>query len=372
MGVRQRVLEYASDPLIGEMWAALRKAPPMRSISVDVTHRCNLRCTGCYFFAEKMDRFREADGDRLQTFIEEQKRRGITFATVIGGEPALVPDRLRALAEHFNLMIVTNGLRAIPREGLENVAIAVSVWGDKENDRELRGYGRIDIFQRALRNFENDPRVIWYITLPSEPRPETEEVVDECVRNGNLVGFNFYGDLTSLGGIHDHGHGFAGAREFVLRMIERHPGHVAFNRYLNTVISKGELKGERWGYEVCGSISVDDPVNAERLRNGNSYNPHFNAYMPDLASTRRCCVGEDRDCSTCYDVWSHVSWVAMNMERHLDTREDFFHWLSTMYIFYAACRLVDAARFRELLPRIHAWAETGARTEARIETRIEA
>jgi hypothetical protein len=65
-------------------------------------------------------------------------------------------------------------------------------------------------------------------------------------------------------------------------MIERHPSAIASTRYLNEVVSSGLMKGEVWGYDVCGSVSVDAPKNAKRLLNGKSYNPFFNAYGPDL------------------------------------------------------------------------------------------
>lgn len=367
MKVRDRINEYTRDPLIGQMWTAIRSAGPMRSISVDITHRCNLRCKGCYFFAEGMDHESEADQETLERFIEEQVKRGITFATVIGGEPSLVPDRLRALARNFQLMIVTNGLRPVPRDGLEDVALAVSVWGDAENDRMMRGYGRIDVFQRALKNFRNDDRVIWYITLASDPAPETAYVVDACVDNGNMVSFNYYGDLSTLGGHHDHRKGFAGARKFVTDMIGRYPDSIAFNSYLNEVISGGVMKGQRWGYEVCGSVSVDYAGNRERLSNGRSYNPHFNAYGPSLRSTRRCCVGDERDCATCFDVWAHLSWIALGLERHLASEEDFFEWLSTMYIFYGACRMFDRAQLRQALPLIHQRLATSELSRSEVE-----
>jgi len=76
---------------------------------------------------------------------------------------------------------------------------------------------------------------------------------------------------------------------------------------MSAVVSTGRLYDETGGYDVCGSVTVDHPVNQERLRNEKPYNAHFRAYNPDLSSTRRCCVGEERDCSTCFDVWAHVS-----------------------------------------------------------------
>ncbi len=354
MSIRKTIDGYLQDPLTNKMWGAIKAAGPIRSISVDITHICNLRCKGCYFFDEAMDDVKEADIDHLKEFIAREKARGINFVTVIGGEPSLRPDRLRLLAEAFQIMVVTNGLRPIPREGLENITIAVSMWGDRETDKELRGYGKINIFDRALKNFADDDRARWYITLPATPSPETVEVVDACVANGQLVGFNFYGDLEDLGDDYAHGAGFDKAYRFVDSMIDRHPNSIAMSRYIAQVVTSGEMKGETWGYDVCGSVSIDAPRNAERLLNGKSYNPFFNAYGPDLAEPRRCCVGDERDCSTCFDVWAHLSWVGMAMEKHLANADDFFSWLSTMTVFYGSCGFIPVEEFSELLAEIHA------------------
>lgn len=353
MKIRDTISKYREDTLIDAMWTAFRSAESVRSISLDITHKCNLRCRGCYFFAEGMDKASEASLEDLEIFAQAQKNRGVNFVTVIGGEPSLFPDRIRLVADNFRVMVVTNGLKTLPQKGLEDITIAVSMWGDRATDRALRGYGKIDIFDKALQNYSGDQRVRWYITLPANPAEETAEVVDACVANGNLVGFNYYGDLENMGGALSHRQGFSGARKFVERMIERHPSAIASTRYLNEVVSSGLMKGEVWGYDVCGSVSVDAPQNAKRLLNGKSYNPFFNAYGPDLGTPRRCCVGEDRNCSTCFDVWAHMSWVGMAMERHLADEGSFFDWLATMVVFYGSCRFIDARLFEKLLPEIH-------------------
>jgi hypothetical protein len=118
-------------------------------------------------------------------------------------------------------------------------------------------------------------------------------------------------------------------------------------------MTTGMLYDQRWGYDVCGSITFDHEKNQERIRNGNPYNPHFRAYYPDLKTTRRCCVGEARDCATCFDVWAHMSWLMLNMERHLNTREEFTNWLTTMYLFYLVNRLVDFDAGIQFLPKLH-------------------
>ncbi|MER9439195.1 radical SAM protein [Mesorhizobium sp. M0618] len=353
MKIRERIAQYTSDPLVGELWHAIRRAKPLRSISVDVTRKCNLRCKGCYFFVEGMDKVDDAASAEFDHFIMKEEARGTNFVTVLGGEPSLAQDRVLRLAEHFKLVIVTNGVKPLPWLGLEDTTIAISVWGDRETDRRLRGYDRINIFERALAHYRSDPRVVWYMTLPSSPSEQTEESVAACIENGNLVGFNYYGDLEGLGGSLDHGAGFSEARRFVEQMLARYPGHIAFGKYLNQVVTTGEMKGSRWGYDVCGSVSVDDPANKTRLANGHSFNPHFNAYGPGLGTPRRCCVGSVRDCNTCRDVWAHMSWIALALERHLDSAEDFYAWISTMYVFYGVCGLVDRPEFRARLAEIN-------------------
>jgi hypothetical protein len=333
----------------------VRKAGALKAILVDITHVCNIRCEGCYFFAEDMDQHRApSDEAALDAFIEREKARGTNYVTVAGGEPSLVLDRLKKIYDNFWLIAVTNGLRRIPYEGFENMPIAVSVWGDHETDTRLRGGGKIDVFARALENYKDDPRAVWYFTTFAGNAHEIESVVEQCVANGNCVGFNFYGDLAGMGGVFDHRQGFDQVRHEINRMIERYPDRILLTSYIYEVIATGQLYDEEWGYDVCASVSVDYEKNAERLKNGKPYNPHFRAYNADLTTTRRCCIGEDRDCSTCLDIWAHTSWIMLNMKRHIGSKQEFTNWLTSLYFFYLINRVVDFEAGIQLLPEIHA------------------
>jgi hypothetical protein len=346
--------DFLEDAFLARLYREIREAGPIRAISVDLTHRCNLRCVGCYFFAEGMDRREAPDADAaFEAFVTREQARGTNFVTVIGGEPSLVLDRLRILAQTFHTTVVTNGLRRIPSDGFETMPIGVSVWGDHETDTRLRGRGRRDIFTTALRNYQDDPRANWYYTTTPGNTHEIEPVVEQCVANGNRVCFNFYGDLAGIGGDVDHRLGFARVRREIDRMIDRYPDRIWLSSYMSEVISTGRLYEDRWGYAVCSSVSADHPINRERLANGKPYNPHFRAYNPDLTSTRRCCVGHERDCSTCFDVWAHTSWIMLHMRRHLGSKREFTNWLTTMYLFYLMNRFVDFEAGVSLLPEIH-------------------
>ncbi len=346
------------------LYREIRQAGAIRSISVDLTHVCNLRCSGCYYFSEQMDQFKTPRADsHFDAFIAREKARGTNFVTIVGGEPTLELGRIKKIYDNFWMNVATNGIRKIPYIGFENMPIGISVWGDHETDRKLRGGGKIDVFARALKNYRDDPRAFWYYTVAPGYAHEIEKVVAQCIENGNFVLFNYYCDLDALGGKLDYRQGFAAVRREIERMIERYPDRILTTSYLNQVVSTNTLFDEQWGYQVCTSISSDHPVNRERIQNGKLYNPHFRAYNADFRTTRRCCTGIDRDCGSCFDTWEHFSWIMLNLKKHLATEQTFTDWLTSMYMFYLINRIVDFEEGIKRLPEIHQRVQTGQPVE---------
>lgn len=324
------------------MYTAIRAAGPLRSISLDITHKCNLRCAGCYYFAEGMDRVGgRGDEAAFDALLAAEQKRGTNFVTVVGGEPALQPERLRKIYRRFRMNVATNGLIRIPSDGLEEMPLGIAVWGDHETDARLRTGGHGDPFATALANYRDDPRAFFYYTVAPGHAHEIERVVGQCVDNGNRVLFNYYCDVERLGGELDYRQGFDAVRTEVDRMIEDFPNMVFTTPYLNAVVTTGRLFGEKWGFDVCTNLSADRPAVQPRFANGKPYNPHFRAYNADFRTTRRCCTGIDRDCDSCFDTWEHFSWIMINLRKHLGSREEFANWLTTTYAFYFINRLVD-------------------------------
>ncbi len=326
----------------------------MKSISVDLTHECNLRCSGCYYFSEGMDATPSPTNEaEFDAFIERELERGTNFVTIVGGEPSLNLSRLKKIYSKFKMNISTNGIIPIPVEGFENMPIGVSVWGNHSTDAELRTSGKRDIFSIALKNYKQDSRAFWYYTVTPGNAHEIGDVVAQCVANGNRVLFNFYSDLTNMGGSVDHRRGFKVVRSEINKVISKYPDSILLSSYLSKVISTGRLYDQQWGYEVCTTLSENNPVNAERFKNGNPYSPHFRAYNADLKTTRRCCTGIDRSCDSCLDVWQHFAWIMVNMKQHLGSKQEFTNWLSSMYLFYLINRLVDYESGIQNLSEIH-------------------
>lgn len=232
--------------------------------------------------------------------------------------------------------------------------MGVAVWGSRETDARLRGQPGKDLFSKALENYRGDPRAFFYYTVAPGHAHEIEAVVDEIVDNGNKVLFNYYSDVSELGGELGYRQGFDDVRREVDRMIDRYPDMMYTTRYLNSVTATGRLGEAHWGYDVCTNLSIDNEINAERKANGKPLNPHFRAINADFRTTRRCCTGSTRDCASCFDTWEHFSWIMINMRKHLGSREDFADWLTTMFAFYVVNRLVDPAAGHELLARAQA------------------
>ncbi|MDZ8064887.1 MAG: hypothetical protein RMY64_04480 [Nostoc sp. DedQUE08] len=352
--VQDPLMEYLEDPFLYNLFAQIRKAGAIKGISVDLTHLCNLRCEGCCFFTDDLDQNAAPKDDaEFEALIAQEKARGTNYITAVGGEPTLMLDRLRKLAQNFWMIVVTNGMIKIPYEGFENTAISVSLWGDSETDKKLRGKGKLDVFSKALKNYKDDRRAFWYYTTTAGNAHEIERVVEKCVENGNCVMFNFYGDKAGLGGVYDNQQGFADVRHEIDRMIARYPDRILMTSYMNQVFTTGQMYDETWGYDVCPCISENRLENAARFQNGKPYNLHFRAYNPDGKSTRTCCTSEHPDCSTCYQTWSQMGWIMLNMERHLGSKQEFTNWLTTMYVFYLGARAIDFESGVQLLPEIH-------------------
>ena len=343
---------YLEDPLLYYLYSEVKKAGPIRSVSLDITHECNLRCKGCYYFGEGMDKHVTHEEALLDTWIDSEKERGTNFVTIVGGEPSLVLPRLKKLYDNFKINVATNGLTPIPIEGFENLPIGVAVWGDHKTDSRLRANGRRDLFNEALRNYKNDDRAFWYYTVAPGHSHEIETVVDQCVQNGNRVLFNYYSDLSGLGGEFDYRNGFGRVMDEIDRMIDLYPGKILSTSYYNRVVATGQLYDMRWGYDVCTNLSVSHPLNQERFQNGLPYNKHFNAFNADFTSTRRCCTGEHRNCDSCFDTWEHFSWIMVHMRKHMGSKEEFGAWLSTVYLFYFINRITQFNKGDEILIQI--------------------
>lgn len=127
--------------LPGTLYRYLRKKP--FSVSFDITNKCNIRCSYCYYFSREPPE--ELSDEEMIGLIKGVAENGGFFhATFIGGEPTL---RLNVLAEGVRLFpqswVNTNGLNGFPPEVKPSAWIA-SIDGPQEFHDKIKGHGAFE------------------------------------------------------------------------------------------------------------------------------------------------------------------------------------------------------------------------------------
>lgn len=124
------------------------------ALSIDLTARCNLRCTVCR--TEGYGKKHELEYATLDRICGEARAVGIHFMVISGGEPLLRRDNLLALAARYRDMVFhvyTNGTliddwlaEKVARMG--NIVFAISLDGFRRNTDVRRGQG---VFSRVIK-----------------------------------------------------------------------------------------------------------------------------------------------------------------------------------------------------------------------------
>ena len=188
------------------VWWRLRRGR-RAGLSIDITDRCTLSCTGCYMkWYEPREDLPLARWEEIVGSFPESER---CFCAWTGGEPLLRAEDLRALSRHFRWnWVATNGSLPIPE--LPRTTVFVSVDGTEEIHNRLRGGWR-----EIARNVT--PRCYIACTVRRENRSE------EALRE--LVGFwkerargIVFGFLTPRGGREEETLS-PGERESVVRAL---------------------------------------------------------------------------------------------------------------------------------------------------------
>lgn len=304
----------------------------VRACEVHLTTTCNIRCTGCWYFEGGFDKaVREtSDPGLIRAFAEKLSADGVTQATLIGGEPTLVLDRVTPFVEKLPyITISTNGLRPLPRNGFENVAIGISLFGGGPLDDDLRahrpnGSSFTGLFDTALKHYHDDPRVTFVFALSEDGLPYIESTVRAVQDNGNQVTFNFYSAHGTDHPLHTDNEKQTLAE--ALRVKELFPETVVCHPYfIESLITGRGHWGGRFGYDVCPSISVDLPEHAQRVNNGHPVLDGFAVYGADYETLQFCCTSGD--CSGCRDSQAVYSWLMVSFNRFLEDVGQLETWL---------------------------------------------
>lgn len=304
----------------------------VKACEVHLTTTCNIRCKGCWYFEGGFDTAvsETSDPGVIRAFVDKLVANGVTQATLIGGEPTLVLNRVQPFVEQLPyITISSNGLRPLPMAGFENVAVAISLFGGGPLDDDLRahrvnGSAFTGLFQKALEHYKDDPRVTFVFALSEDGLQYVEPTVAAIGDNGNQVTFNFYSEHGTDHPLHIENEKRTLAE--ALRVKERYPEVVVSHPYFIEALITGRTHwGGRFGYDVCPSISVELPEHAERVANGHPVIDGFAVYGADYATQQFCCTSGD--CGGCRDSQAVYTWLAVSLNRFLGSAETLQTWV---------------------------------------------
>lgn len=300
----------------------------IRSSIYDVTNRCNLRCKGCFFFSSGEHKAAEEEMDiaRWETFIDKETERGVNLAILIGGEPTLCLDRVEAFYKRLPTFCATNGIIKVPRDRFPDMMVGISLWGDEEDEKLLRGK---DAFSISSKNYEGDPHAYYLYTITPKQLGKTERIIRKIRNAGLKVHMQLLSNDEGVDGFSWQPAELEQIRREMDEVLDRYPETVVSSKYYHEIITTGKMLGRPFGWMECPSVTEPldkrDPA-PRRLT-------HFIRWASDLETMHRCCTSETRDCRTCKDGAAHMSWVMVNKRAHMKSTRDLQNWIEIYEMF---------------------------------------
>jgi hypothetical protein len=309
--------ELIKDPVVRERWRKVRKYFFLRESTYDMTHRCNIRCEGCYYFeGEKQFARENRDPAAWRHLMEAEKARGITFVVLAGAEPSLVPELCQTCFDTIPLgAIATNGVKVIPLS--VGYKIHVSVWGSDATSLRIRNAK--DLLSRQIDNYRGDPRVVFVYTFTRHNIEEAFDVAERLAAEDCRLTFNMFSAPVSYDGDLRHtSQSLVKVRETMLALLAKHPRHVLYSAY--NAVAHTHTRGLHALYNCpYPRCSTSEDVGLGRS---------FRQYRTDLTWDRAaaCCV-PDTDCHDCRHYAAGSAIVTSKLFRHATDPDTFRSWL---------------------------------------------
>jgi len=300
----------------------------IRSSIYDVTDRCNLRCKGCFFFSsgEHERAAEEKDVSKWHSFVEKEMDRGVNLAILIGGEPTLCMDRIEAFYKRLPTFCATNGLIKVPRDRFPDMMLGISLWGDEEDEKVLRGK---DTFSISSKTYEGDPNVYYLYTLTPKQLGKIERNIKKIRDVGLKVHMQLLSNDEGVDGFTWQPEQLSDIRVEMDAILDKYPDTVISSKYYHKIITTGKMLGRTFGWNECPSVT--QPLDNRNPRPKRLI--EFIRWASDLKTMHRCCTSETRDCSTCKDGAAHMSWVMVNKRAHMQTSKDLRNWIEVYEMF---------------------------------------
>jgi MoaA/NifB/PqqE/SkfB family radical SAM enzyme len=306
----------------------------IRSSIYDVTNKCNLRCKGCFFFSSGEQHVQEeTDVEQWKRFVDKEQERGVNLAILIGGEPTLHLDRVRAFYDRIPTYCATNGLIKVPRDEFPDMMVGISLWGNSATEKELRGK---DVFSISAENYKGDPYTYYLYTITPAQLGQTDEVVRRIRDYGLKVHLQLLSNDEGVDGFSWTEDQLRRVRDEMDDLLDRYPDTVISSHYYHEVLTTGKLMGRPFGWRECPSVTepldTREPPPRRLIR--------FIRWGADLETMHRCCTSATRDCTTCKDGAAHMSWIMVNKREHIRTTRDLQNWIEVYEMFAKLYRFI--------------------------------
>jgi sulfatase maturation enzyme AslB (radical SAM superfamily) len=323
---------------------ARRTARHMRPSQYDVADKCNLTCEGCLYFAgHDHDGTREVTSlDQVDRFFANEAARGVNFAQLGGAEPALAPEKLQIIARHIPRgLIFTNGTITI--DPSIRYRIHISIWGEGEAARVLRG---ADTIKKALKNYGNDNRAIFILTINNQNLDDIHRVAKLCHESGVKLSFSHFSpteDYTRQSSSVDSPyfrlraagqslglspHDLRRSREEIANAMASYPGTVIYSSMFN-----------EWIHQPEGLYQLDEHGVATDC--GSRVTARYRHFRVDLRDSGevKCCA-PNLDCGTCRIYAQSLATALHRFDRFAKSKADFLGWLE-IYDFWRELFLLN-------------------------------
>lgn len=266
---------------------------PYRTLVVNVTNHCNLKCRHCFVFrdgnpsvAPLSIRDEMSDDRMVATLKELRDRHGIGMALWMGGEPLLKPRLLRRTVALFpRNTITTNGTAPLIDFG-PDLLYVLSLDGPRDLNDAIRGAGVYDRVMANLarlpRSFESRVQVQSVVTRTNQHR--IEELIQALL--GTRVGWMTFSFFVPAASDPDNPDAWpdnearAEAVRAVMALKARYPAFVRnATRHLELMLPPYADRVTRFcppGRSILSLYLEDD---------------HFRVPF--------CCHGDDVDCARC-------------------------------------------------------------------------
>ena len=270
----------------------------IRSSIYDVTDRCNLRCKGCFFFSsgEHEVAKEETDINKWHQFIEKEMDRGV------------------------------NRLIKLDRARFPELMVGLSLWGDEEDERTLRGK---DTFTISSANYQGDPHTYYLYTITPKQLGKTEKIIQKIRDVGVKAHVQLLSNDEGVDGFSWQPEELIDIRAEMDDMLDKYPDTLVSCKYYHEIITTGKMLGRTFGWMECPSVT--EPIDKRDPRPKRLTN--FIRWASDLKTMHRCCTSETRDCSTCKDGAAHMSWVMVNKRAHIKSSKDLQNWIEVYEMF---------------------------------------